>query len=129
MNQARLIAVAAEDERGLDGEVSAHFGRCPYYVLVETNGDTVTGSRIVSNPYFEVHRPGVVPRFIRDLGSHVIIAGGMGPRAIEMFHGFASTWPPAPREPFRRSSGLPARRAPGRGALPTTTRSCGAHDR
>jgi predicted Fe-Mo cluster-binding NifX family protein len=48
----------------------------------------VTGSRIVSNPYFEVHRPGVVPRFIRDLGSHVIIAGGMGPRAIEMFHGF-----------------------------------------
>jgi len=88
MNETRLIAVAAEDNRGLDGEVGAHFGRCPYYVMVETSGDTVTGSRVVANPYFEMHRPGVVPRFIRDLGSHVIIAGGMGPRAIEMFHGF-----------------------------------------
>ena len=27
-------------------------------------------------------------RFIRDLGTNVIIAGGMGPKAIEMFHGF-----------------------------------------
>ena len=82
------IAVAAEDDRGLEGEVGAHFGRCPYYVLVEANGDTVAGSRIVSNPYFELHRPGVMPRFIRDLGANVIIAGGMGPRAIEMFHSF-----------------------------------------
>ena len=29
-----------------------------------------------------------MPRFIRDLGTNVIIAGGMGPKAIEMFHGF-----------------------------------------
>jgi predicted Fe-Mo cluster-binding NifX family protein len=88
MSEEILIAVAAEDDRGLDGEVGAHFGRCPYYVLVEANGSTVAGSRVVANPYFDMHRPGVVPRFIRDLGTDVIIAGGMGPRAIEMFHGF-----------------------------------------
>ena len=88
MSEERLITVAAEDDRGLDGEVGAHFGRCPYYVLVEANGDTVAGSRVVANPYFDMHRPGVMPRFIRDLGTNVIIAGGMGPRAIEMFHGF-----------------------------------------
>jgi predicted Fe-Mo cluster-binding NifX family protein len=88
MGGERLIAVAAEDGRGLAGQVSAHFGRCPYYVLVEANGGSVAGSRIVSNPYFELHRPGVMPRFIRDLGANVIIAGGMGPRAIEMFHSF-----------------------------------------
>jgi predicted Fe-Mo cluster-binding NifX family protein len=29
-----------------------------------------------------------MPRFIRDLGVDVIIAGGMGPRAIEMFRDF-----------------------------------------
>ena len=89
MSEEKLIAVAAEDDRGLGGQVSGHFGRCPYYVLVEANGDTVSGSRVVSNPYFDLHRPGVMPRFIRDLGADVIIAGGMGPRSIEMFHGFA----------------------------------------
>jgi predicted Fe-Mo cluster-binding NifX family protein len=88
MSEERLIAVASEDDRGLGGKVSAHFGRCPYYVLVEANRGTVTGSRVVANPYFELHRPGVMPRFIRDLGTNVIIAGGMGPRAIEMFRGF-----------------------------------------
>ena len=88
MSEERLIVVAAEDDRGIDGEVSGHFGRCPYYVLAEANGGTVIGSRVVANPYFDLHRPGVMPRFIRDLGTNVIIAGGMGPRAIEMFHGF-----------------------------------------
>jgi predicted Fe-Mo cluster-binding NifX family protein len=88
MSEERLIAVAADDDRGLGGQVSAHFGRCPYYVLVEANGGTVAGSRVVANPYFDLHRPGVMPRFIRDMGANVIIAGGMGPRAIDMFHGF-----------------------------------------
>ena len=88
MSQEKRIAVAAEDDRGLEGEVGAHFGRCPYYVLVDTDDRTVTGSRVVANPYSDAHRPGVMPRFIRDLGTNVIIAGGMGPKAIEMFHGF-----------------------------------------
>ena len=45
-------------------------------------------SEVVPNPYRGAHQPGAVPRFIRDMGADVIIAGGMGPRAIEMFHGF-----------------------------------------
>jgi predicted Fe-Mo cluster-binding NifX family protein len=88
MSEEKIVAIAAEDDRGLDGQVGAHFGRCPFYVLVEANGKTVLGSRVVANPYFDGHRPGVMPRFIRDLGADVIIAGGMGPRAIDMFHGF-----------------------------------------
>ena len=88
MSEETLIAIAAEDDRGLDGEVGAHFGRCPYYALVEANGGTVIGSRVIANPYFDIHQPGVMPRFIRDMGANVIIAGGMGPRAIDMFHGF-----------------------------------------
>ncbi len=87
MPESTLIVIAAEDYRGLDGEVSAHFGRCPCYVLAEANGDTVTVSRVLPNPHFGKHQPGVIPRFIRDLGANVIIAGGMGPRAIDMFHG------------------------------------------
>lgn len=88
MREGRLIAIAADDASGLDGRVSAHFGRCPFYVLAEVNGDTVTVSRVVPNPHASAHQPGVMPSFIRDLGADVIIAGGMGPRAIDLFHGF-----------------------------------------
>ena len=27
------IALASEDNKGLDGEMSQHFGRCPYYTM------------------------------------------------------------------------------------------------
>ena len=88
MSEERLIVVAAEDACGFDGEVSGHFGRCPFFLLAEADGTTATVSEVVPNPYSGAHQPGAVPRFIRDMGGEVIIAGGMGPRAIEMFHGF-----------------------------------------
>ena len=97
MSGKRLIAVAAEDDRGLCGRVSSHFGRCPFYVLVAAKDSTVLGSRVVANPYLDLHRPGVMPRFIRDLGADVIVAGGMGPQAINMFRSFGidvATVPP-----------------------------------
>jgi predicted Fe-Mo cluster-binding NifX family protein len=57
-------------------------------VLVAANDRLVLGSRVVANPYLDLHRPGVMPRFIRDLGANVILAGGMGPQAINMFRSF-----------------------------------------
>ena len=88
MSGERLIVVATEDACGFDGEVSAHFGRCPFFLLAETDGKMATVSEVVPNPYSGAHQPGAVPRFIRNLGADVIIAGGMGPGAIEMFHDF-----------------------------------------
>jgi len=88
MSEERLIAIAAEDSRGFEGQVSVHFGHCPYFVLAEVNGTRTAVSRVVPNPHADAHQPGVMPRFIHDLGVDVIIAGGMGPRAIGMFHGF-----------------------------------------
>jgi predicted Fe-Mo cluster-binding NifX family protein len=88
MTQERLIVVAAEDACGFDGEVSSHFGRCPFFLLAEADGKMAIVSEVVPNPYSGAHQPGAVPHFIRDLGADVVIAGGMGPQAIEMFHGF-----------------------------------------
>jgi len=88
MSEARLIVVAVEDACGFDGEVSAHFGRCPFFLLAEADGKMAAVSEVVPNPYSGAHQPGAVPHFIHDLGANVIIAGGMGPKAIEMFHGF-----------------------------------------
>jgi len=82
------IAMASEDDLGLKGYLSAHFGRCPFYTVVEVQDGEVKGVEVVKNPYYMAHAPGVVPEFIRSLGVDVIIAGGMGPRAIDMFARF-----------------------------------------
>jgi predicted Fe-Mo cluster-binding NifX family protein len=81
-----VIACAADDGGGLDAQLSAHFGRCPFYVLVTVEGDTTTDVSVVENPHYTKHQPGVMPRFISSLGADVVIAGGMGPRAVDMFH-------------------------------------------
>ncbi len=85
MNQSRTIAVAAEDERGLSGQVAAHFGRCPAYVLVETTEGRISDVRVVRSPHQLSHQPGEVPRFVGDLGVQAILAGGMGHRAASLF--------------------------------------------
>lgn len=84
----RRIAIACEDDRGLDGQVSAHFGRCPCYTVVEVEGQNIVGHRVERNPHFGDHRPGMVPQFVRSLNADAILAGGMGPRAVQMFRGF-----------------------------------------
>jgi predicted Fe-Mo cluster-binding NifX family protein len=88
VEQTRSIAIATEDETGLDGRVAGHFGRCRAYVVVEAVGDEIRGSRVVPNPHVETHQPGEVPRFIQGLGVDAILAGGMGPRAVSMFSQF-----------------------------------------
>jgi len=84
----KRIVVAAQDDHGLAGEVSQHFGRCPYYVLADTEEGDLRGYEIQANPLFGNHQPGSAPNYIAQLGADVILAGGMGPRAVEMFNRF-----------------------------------------
>jgi predicted Fe-Mo cluster-binding NifX family protein len=79
------IAISADDRNGLDGVVSPHFGRCPYFVLVDVQGQEVRAVSILDNPYFRQHSPGQVPAFIHDQGARVMLTGGMGGRAIGFF--------------------------------------------
>ncbi len=80
------IAIAADDPRGMESVVSHHFGRCPYYVFVDLEGKEVQKVEAKPNPGAEHHAPGEVPAFIHAQGAEVIIAGGMGQRAIAAFH-------------------------------------------
>jgi predicted Fe-Mo cluster-binding NifX family protein len=79
------IAVSADNKQGLDSVVSPHFGRCPHYILVDIEGQDVTGIQEVDSPYYGHHQPGQVPAFIHSLGADVMLAGGMGGRAIMFF--------------------------------------------
>jgi len=79
------IAISADDRNGLDSVVSPHFGRCPYYILVDVEGQEVQAIHAVDNPYYYQHAPGQVPGFIHSQSVDVMLTGGMGQRAIGFF--------------------------------------------
>lgn len=85
MRRTKRIAVSADDSNGLDSVVSPHFGRCPYYILVDLDDQEVKQVNAVANPNYGRHAPGTVPTFIQDQGADVMLAGGMGRRAIALF--------------------------------------------
>jgi predicted Fe-Mo cluster-binding NifX family protein len=79
------IAISADNNNGLDSVVSPHFGRCPYYVVVDVDDQEVSQISILENPFYGNHQPGQVPGFINAQGANVMLAGGMGRRAIGFF--------------------------------------------
>ena len=63
-------------------DVSAHFGRCPSFTIVDVENGKVTGKEEIQNPG---HHPGFLPEFLHGKGVSCIIAGGMGQRAVQLF--------------------------------------------
>ena len=82
------IAISTDSDGGLNAAVSPHFGRCPYFTLVDVDGKSVTSVQAVRNPYHAEHVPGVVPQFIHSQGANVMLTGGMGYRAVQFFEQF-----------------------------------------
>ena len=69
-----------------DGDfVSAHFGRCPHFTIVDIENGELTNKEVVPNPG---HQPGFIPQFLHEKGVGCIIAGGMGMRATGFFDEF-----------------------------------------
>ena len=63
-------------------QVAQHFGRCRSYTVVDTNEGQVARREVIANPG---HQPGFLPRFLSEKGVNLVIAGGMGPRAQNLF--------------------------------------------
>jgi predicted Fe-Mo cluster-binding NifX family protein len=64
------------------GNVSAHFGRCPSFTLVEIENNKVVTKETIANPG---HEPGFIPQFLQRQGVQCIVCGGMGMRAQGFF--------------------------------------------
>jgi len=63
--------------------VSPHFGRCPAFTLVDVENGRMVGRQMIPNPG---HQPGFIPRFLHEKEVHVVVTGGMGARAQDIFH-------------------------------------------
>ena len=66
----------------LEGQLTAHFGHCEKFAIVEVENDQIISEEFITPP---VHQPGVYPKYLADQGVHVIIAGGMGQKAQDLF--------------------------------------------
>ena len=66
-----------------EGKLCAHFGHCDQFALVETENGKIQGTSMHTPP---PHEPGVLPTWLHQQGANVIIAGGMGAKAQQIFN-------------------------------------------
>ena len=66
------------------GRLSAHFGHCEQFSIfdVDSDGKKITGQQSLIPP---AHEPGVLPKWLSGLQVDLVIAGGMGQRAQQLF--------------------------------------------
>ena len=72
------IAVATKDNM-----VAQHFGYCDGFHVFDVEDNKIVKEEMVANPG---HKPGFLPNYLGDLGVNVIVSGGMGGGAVEIFN-------------------------------------------
>jgi len=65
-----------------EGKLSLHFGHCDQFAIFEIDNGKIIGRNDEVPP---AHEPGVLPKWLHEIGVNVIIAGGMGQRAQQLF--------------------------------------------
>ena len=61
-----------------EGKLTAHFGHCRQFAIVEVINGKIKKTRMVEPP---PHEPGVLPEWLHQQGVSLVITGGMGQRA------------------------------------------------
>ena len=72
------IAVAGEGKN-----VTEHFGHCVNFLIYDVENGKIANEESIPNPG---HKPGFLPNFLADRGVNVIISGGMGGGAVDIFN-------------------------------------------
>jgi len=79
------IVIPAEDESKLDAKLSGHFGRAPYFAVVELESGGISSVHVVTNESEHFGGFGQAAEAILRLRPSVVIAYSMGPRALSAF--------------------------------------------
>ena len=74
----KKIAVASDN-----GKVTEHFGHCEAFIVFHAEGKDIVKIETLASPG---HRPGFLPLFLAERGVDVIISGGMGGGAVDLFN-------------------------------------------
>jgi len=76
------MKIAIPVENGL---LSQHFGHCEGFYIATVENGKIVNSEILLPPE---HGDGTFPTFLANKNVNIVIAGGMGPRAIDFFNQF-----------------------------------------
>jgi predicted Fe-Mo cluster-binding NifX family protein len=80
------IVIPVVDESGLDAQLSEHFGRTPYFAVVDLDEKgRIINQKTVANIGEHFGGSGRRADFILQLKPNVIITYGMGPRGISIY--------------------------------------------
>lgn len=64
------------------GKLAMHFGHCEQCAVLDVENGEMKNKQVLVPP---PHEPGVLPKWLHELGANVIISGGMGQKAISLF--------------------------------------------
>ncbi len=67
-----------------NGKLSLHFGHCERFALIDVDTEAkklIRREDVMAPP----HEPGQLPPWLAERGANMIIAGGMGQRALNLF--------------------------------------------
>jgi predicted Fe-Mo cluster-binding NifX family protein len=82
----KRIVIPVMNDAGLNSQLSEHFGRAPYFAVVEIGEDgQMISQKTVSNVGEHFGGSGQRADFILGLKPNVIITYGMGPRGISIY--------------------------------------------
>jgi predicted Fe-Mo cluster-binding NifX family protein len=81
------IVIPAEDRNGLNARLLEHFGRAPYFIIVELEDGNITNVQAVPNESEHFGGFGLPSDSILRFRPNAIITYGMGPRALSIFQG------------------------------------------
>lgn len=80
-----IICIPTEGSRGLGEAVCQHFGRAETFTLYDTESGEVD---VLENHSEHKGGVGTPPEHLSKANVDVVLAGGLGPKAIDMFNGF-----------------------------------------
>lgn len=80
------IVIPVQEEGGLDTRLSGHFGRAPYFAVIDLKDDgTVLEQSTIANTSEHFGGVGLPPQRILQLKLDALITYGMGPKALTIF--------------------------------------------
>ncbi len=79
------LIVATENQDGINAPLAEHFGRAPYFTIVELDNNEVSNVSTVKNVSEHVGGTGSPHDYITQLQPKALIVYGMGPRGIMAF--------------------------------------------
>ncbi|HHT18066.1 MAG: NifB/NifX family molybdenum-iron cluster-binding protein [Euryarchaeota archaeon] len=79
-----LICVPSLEKDGLNGTVSQHFGKTPYFVLINWEDEKIESVQVLESNTKHTGGSMTPGEFIAGSGANELLCGNLGPKAIQM---------------------------------------------